>query len=336
MALTFRCRHAFKQVAAAQLPLRRFADAAKASAPCVPDFDPENGEVIFASSDTKKLVSSWLLLSLCQQRLLVDLGAGVLGQSWICRSPDRPLSRAILAAVRETAFAHFCGGESLEDCVPLAKQLQDAAGVRCIVDWGVEESCDPGAWESNADRKVDTLFQAKKILGASAAFMPIKPTSLLSPVLLERITTITEGGASKLSEDFRGQLAPADRLEVDEALSRLRRICQAAKDAAVPLLLDAEHSHRQPAVHLLAQQLQKEFNRDEAVVYDTIQMSESQNQKMYELDKFLGLPRPLSRYLAASPGRLEKAKQDNYTCAIKLVRGSIGGTPQNRFFIPNL
>eukprot|EP00439_Symbiodinium_sp_Y106_P047288 s695_g6.t1 len=256
--------------------------------------------VIFASSDTKKLVSSWLLLSLCQQRLLVDLGAGVLGQSWICKSPDTPVSRAILAAVRETAFAHFCGGESLEDCVPLAKQLQDAAGVRCIVDWGVEESCDPGAWESNADRKVDTWLQAKKILGASAAFMPIKPTSLLSPVLLERITAITEDGASKLTEDFRSQLAPADRLEVDEALSRLRRICQAAKDAAVPLLLDAEHSHRQPAVHLLAQELQKEFNRDKAVVYDTIQM-----------------------YLAASPGRLEKAlekaERDNYTCAIKLA-----------------
>ncbi|CAE7857921.1 prodh, partial [Symbiodinium sp. KB8] len=173
--------------------------------------------------------------------------------------------------VRETAFAHFCGGESLEDCVPLAKQLQDAAGVRCIVDWGVEESCDPSAWESNADRKVDTLLQAKKVLGASAAFMPIKPTSLLSPVLLERITSITEDGASKMTEDFRSQLAPADRTEVDEALSRLRRICQAAKDAATPLLLDAEHSHRQPAVHLLAQELQKEFNRDEAVVYDTIQ-----------------------------------------------------------------
>eukprot|EP00435_Cladocopium_sp_Y103_P013390 s91_g3.t1 len=79
-----------------------------------------------------------------------------------------------------------------------------------------------------------------------------------------------------------------DDPEASEALQRLRRLCQAretaAKSAAIPLLLDAEQSDRQPAVHLLARHLQAEFNVKEPIVYDTIQM-----------------------YLKASPQRLEEA-----------------------------
>eukprot|EP00913_Durusdinium_trenchii_P013504 g12680.t1 len=58
-----------------------------------------------------------------------------------------------------------------------------SAGVRCIVDWGVEESSEPAAWETNMLRKVETLQRAKEVLGLSAAFMPIKLTSILSPAL---------------------------------------------------------------------------------------------------------------------------------------------------------
>ncbi|CAK9118073.1 unnamed protein product [Durusdinium trenchii] len=72
---------------------------------------------------------------------------------------------------------------------------------------------------------------------------------------------------------------------------------------AIPLLLDAEQSGRQPAVHLLARQLQREFNTEEPIVYDTVQM-----------------------YLKASPQRLDQALhyagQHGYIYAVKLVRGA--------------
>ncbi|CAJ1425303.1 unnamed protein product [Effrenium voratum] len=200
--------------------------------------------------------------------------------------------------VRATAFSHFCGGEQLEDCVSTAQSLQECAGVRCIVDWGVEESSRPDAWDLNTQRKVETLQRAKEVLGPSAAFMPIKLTSLLSPELLESLTSALE--ATPSSQDAAAALCTED---VAAALGRLRLICQAAKDAAVPVLLDAEQSNRQPAVHVLAQELQKEFNRQDIVVYDTIQM-----------------------YLKASPARLDQALrsagQHGYVCAVKLVRGA--------------
>eukprot|EP00435_Cladocopium_sp_Y103_P005859 s91_g1.t3 len=145
-------------------------------------------EVLFAKTSTRDLIFTWSLLSLCQRRRLVDLGTRILGQSWICQKPGNPLSKVLLSSVKATAFAHFCGGETLEDCVATGKQLEAHAGVKCIVDWGVEESSDAKFWDSNTERKVKTLHRAKEVLGSHAAFMPIKLTSLLSPALLERIT----------------------------------------------------------------------------------------------------------------------------------------------------
>ncbi|CAL1135816.1 unnamed protein product, partial [Cladocopium goreaui] len=241
------------------------------------------------------------LLSLCQRRRLVDLGTRVLGQSWICLSPGNPLSKVLLSSVKQSAFAHFCGGESLEDCVATGKQLEAHAGVKCIVDWGVEESSDAKFWDSNTERKVKTLHRAKEVLGSNAAFMPIKLTSLLSPALLERITL--EVNHDPNAERGMGWQAWQDEPEAADALQRLRCLCEAAKSLAIPLLLDAEQSDRQAAVHLLARHLQAEFNVQEPIVYDTIQM-----------------------YLKASPQRLEEAldsaERHGYIYAIKLVRGA--------------
>jgi len=174
------------------------------------------------------------------------------------------------------------------------------------VDWGVEESGDATAWDVNAQNKVDILHQAKEALADSAASMPLKLTALLSPGLLERITSIIDGDASALQsmEAWQSKLSKSDAAELAAAMRRLRHLCQAAKKSAIPLLMDAEQSNRQPAVHLIARQLQQEFNvGDDVVVYDTLQM-----------------------YLKAAPGRLEDAlaaaKAGGYTCALKLVRGA--------------
>lgn len=144
-----------------------------------------------------------------------------------------------------------------------------SAGVRCIVDWGVEASqharrCVHGACTRVRSRvpelststrsarcgaqlsqlplapQVELLARAPQVLGPLAAFVPIKLSAL----------------------------APT----ADEALEPLRRVCQAAERHGLPVLLDAEQSERQAAVHRVAQRLQEEFNRQEPVVYDTLQM----------------------------------------------------------------
>lgn len=241
-------------------------------------------------------------MALCRNKSLVDIGSRILG--WAVQSVPAPWNCIFLKPVRYTAFSHFCGGESLEECVLLARHLQAHAGVKCIVDWSIEESSDSSAWDENLQRKVMTLRRAKEALDSNAAFMPVKLTALLSPSLLERVTSATENLTAPGGSDWKASLSSADCEELCEALVRLQPLCRAALESDIPLLLDAEQSARQPAVHLIAQELQMEFNvGGAAVVYDTIQM-----------------------YLKSSPGRLatalEAAEAGGYTCAIKLVRGA--------------
>eukprot|EP00434_Breviolum_minutum_P022866 symbB.v1.2.020175.t1/scaffold1669.1/size106603/1 len=150
----------------------------------------------------------------------------MLGQSWICQQPESFISKFLLASVRATAFSHFCGGETLEDCVARAKELHGHAGVRCIVDWGVEESSDAAFWDLNAARKVETLQRSKEVLGSQAAFMPIKLTSLLSPALLERITLEAAAAKDAPLRENHGWQAWLHEAEVAEALRRLRQIAE--------------------------------------------------------------------------------------------------------------
>ena len=56
---------------------------------------------------------------------------------------------------------------------------------------------------------------------------------------------------------------------------RLRTLCEGAREIGVPLLLDAEQTHRQPAIRLLARTLASEYNASAAappLVYDTHQV----------------------------------------------------------------
>jgi hypothetical protein len=236
-------------------------------------------------------------------RFLVSLGAGIF--SWAARH-DSGIFGSVLLPFARPAFAHFCAGETLKDCVAVSKRLESGACVRCIVDWSVEEREDAGAWDYNSARKAETLQTASNALGESAAFMPVKLTALLSPALLERMTQKTSAGMDHeaMMCDPREGLEISDRELLETALGRLRQLCTVARECRVPLLLDAEQTDRQPAVHALARLLQQEFNVDgQIVIYDTLQM-----------------------YLKSSEARLEAclaaARDGGYTYAVKLVRGA--------------
>jgi len=272
---------------------------------CAAKFDPDDGRKAFAGIDTRRLLFVCGLLEACRWRLLVNFGARILSGAAIQGSG---LSRsALLQVAKFTAFPHFCGGERLEDCIAVARRLEATASVRCIVDWSVEEREDACAWDENGRRKAETLRIAKEALGPSAAFAPVKPTALVSPALLERITlvlAVRAGEAPVGAIDLVTLLGNDDHRQLIEAISRFSLLCRAARDCGIPLLLDAEQSHRQPAVHLLVRELQREFNvGGAAVVFDTLQMYLRNSSALLEL-------------------ALGAAQAGGYTYAVKLVRGA--------------
>jgi proline dehydrogenase len=52
-------------------------------------------------------------------------------------------------------------------------------------------------------------------------------------------------------------------------LRRVMRLADAAAAGGVRLMVDAEHSYFQPAIDHTAKQLQREYNKETAVVFNT-------------------------------------------------------------------
>lgn len=215
-----------------------------------------------------------------------------------------PLSAPVLEAARRTVFKLFCAGETRKDLIPVARTLQ-GCGVQMIVDHSTEEKESADAWSANLLAKTDLLeYLASDELGGSVKFMPVKVTALASPAMLEDLTTAIRqrpDWAVQHTIDLSSMRDPA----VDTALTNLRTLCDTARRVGIPVLFDAEQSHRQPAIDCVALSLMSEFNSGPgpSVVYNTYQMYLNHSMSRVGRD-------------------LEVASRGGYTLAAKLVRGA--------------
>ena len=215
-----------------------------------------------AALPTSQLLRTTGLLHFCASSALVTAGSAVLKAAI---AAPAPVGWPVLAAARSTIFRQFTAGERLDEVRGVADRLA-AAGVRCIVDHSTEESEEASARQFNLNSKVALLQTLRRELPTTCAFVPIKLTALVSPGLLEKITTAaaaahgaasSEAAASPDAELRRAAstLSTAEQEDLTAALEALRALCVGSRDAAMPLLLDAEQTPRQPAIRLIARTL---------------------------------------------------------------------------------
>jgi proline dehydrogenase len=101
-----------------------------------------------------------------------------------------------------------------------------------------------------------------------------------------------------------GQALSAEmQAEWQRSVARMERMCQAAHEAGVPLLVDAEESWTQGAVDELVQRMMQQHNRERAIVYSTVQL--------YRHDRLAFLRQAHAH-----------ATEHDYHCGMKLVRGA--------------
>lgn len=254
-----------------------------------------------------RLLRSAVVLHGCASDGLVSAASSLLTRAAAGSAPPL-LARASLALARSTVFRQFVAGESLDDVHQTAAQLR-SAGVRCIVDHSTEESEAAGARAGNLQAKLDVLRLLGRELRGACSFVPVKLTALISPALLERLAAAVEAEPRARSWGMEeavaaAGLSPTEHAELRVSIDGLRSLCLAGAEAGVGLLLDAEQTHRQPAIHLLARDLMREYNRNgRAVVHDTHQA-----------------------YLRGAQSRigdeLGRAQREGYTLGVKLVRGA--------------
>jgi proline dehydrogenase len=217
----------------------------------------------------------------------------IIGTPWLTRLGSS-LTKAALALhlpvkgiVKATVFRQFCGGENIGESLVTAHKLA-ASGVGTILDYSVEGEGDQAAMEGTAAEVLRTIEAAKG--NPDIPFSVFKPSGLVPHDVLAKVSA--------------GAVLSADEATAwQRSRSRVERICQAAYDARVPLLIDAEESWTQPAVDALATEMMERYNREQAVIYSTVQM--------YRHDRLEFLRK-----------ELELARAKGFHVGMKLVRGA--------------
>lgn len=257
----------------------------------------ENTENAFSYKSDKELRQAQFLFSSMGYQWLVNVGTRL--TPWAIRA-----GMPIKGIIRNTIFRQFVGGESLEDTKAVADQLGKYS-VSVILDYGVEGGDDG---EEGFDHSMEEFIKVISYAGTqeNIPFISIKVTGFARYALLEKIDELMHRSTNTLVKRYESALRQLPASEQDEwsrVVQRMKRICRHAALQKVGVLVDAEETWIQDPVDAMTCLMMDEYNRQTAVVYNTVQL--------YRHDR-----------LAFLRAMLEAAKQRNFILGAKLVRGA--------------
>jgi proline dehydrogenase len=270
----------------------------------------ENTELAFKYKGDKDLKQARMLFSLMAKPLLVKLGTHL--TPWAIRN-----KLPVKGLVRSTIFRQFAGGETLQETARVA-ELLGKYQVQVILDYAVE-----GGDNSEADFE-QAAGEFMKVIDYAATqpnipFMSIKVTGLSRFALLDKMNSLMRreaGGLIPRLETALVNLTAAEREEWERLSSRLHTICEKAREKKVGMLIDAEETWIQDPMDALLMQMMEKFNRERAVIYNTIQL--------YRHDRL--------EFLRESH---RAASENGYILGMKLVRGAYMEKERNRALAMN-
>ncbi len=190
-------------------------------------------------------------------------------------------------AVKPTAFEHFCGGETIEECHDTIETL-GSYGIGTILDYSVEGEDDEAVFDATRDEIIKTIEHGHK--DGNVPFSVFKVTGLGATELLGKVND-----GDPLSAEEKEAYA---RIE-----ARVLAICKTGHALNVPVLVDAEETWIQKPIDRMAYQMMEKFNLETAIVFNTFQM--------YRSDMLENLKQAI-----------EVSKGKNYFIGAKLVRGA--------------
>lgn len=252
----------------------------------LPEFN--NTEIAFKYRSNSELSKAKMLFSLMSSPSLTSMGIKMTQMALSWRLPVKGL-------IKSTLFSQFCGGETMEEAGKTADMI-GKYGVGTILDYGVEgkES------EAEFDKAVPEFIKAIKYASSnkSIPFVSVKVTGFARFALLEKL----HSGAT---------LTDADKQEWQRVQGRLDKICGAAAEHHIMMLVDAEESWIQGPVDEMTDMMMEKYNKTRVVVYNTFQM--------YRHDRLVFLHQSYDR-----------AQAKGYLLGAKLVRGAYMEKERNR------
>ncbi len=240
----------------------------------------DNTEVAFSLKSDSELERAYFLFRMIQNQPMVRIGTAVTNFALKAHLPVEGL-------IRSTVFDHFCGGVTEDDCLPVIDKMF-TKNVHSVLDYSVEGKEEEESFDGALDkilRIIDFCHEKKSI-----------PYAVFKPTGFGRFTLY-----QKLSEGE--ELDVEEREEWNRVVKRFHKVCKSALEKDVPLLIDAEESWMQSAADDLIEELMEIYNKEKAIVFNTLQMYRHDRMK-YLKDLY------------------QRAHQKGYHIGMKVVRGA--------------
>ncbi|RYG31835.1 MAG: proline dehydrogenase, partial [Chitinophagaceae bacterium] len=227
-----------------------------------PKISFDNTEFAFAYKSNKELRKASFLFSSMGIGPLVQLGTRITPLAIKIGLPIKGL-------IRNTIFKQFVGGETLEDTAAVANKLGEY-GVQVILDYGVEGK----EGEENFEHACEEFIRVIQYAASqpNIPFMSIKVTGFARFGLLQKLDAAASDKSGFEGIVHTEVLSASEKEEWDRVVDRMERIIQAAASGKVGVLVDAEETWIQDPVDAVTMQMMKKYNREEVVVYNTIQL----------------------------------------------------------------
>ena len=240
----------------------------------------EDTKEAYRLKNNNELYRAFYLYRLIANNTLVALGSKL--ALWALQ-----LGLPISGLFKHTVFKQFCAGAAKEDSIKLVHRLADL-NVKSYMHFAAEGQKSEAGMDNSLEKTLETLSFSKET--QALPFTVFKATSLGPFALFEKKSN---GVAFNKEEQ-----AAWDRM-----LERVQKCCSYAKKLNVRMLIDAEESWIQAAIDEIAEDLMETFNREQALIFTTVQM--------YRKDRL--------SYLTSL---LQKAEKKGFTIGVKLVRGA--------------
>ncbi len=242
--------------------------------------DFQDTATAFADKSDAQLKEKYRLFKLLNSPFLNSIGTAATNFALSLGLPVEGLIKA-------TIFEQFCGGENIAECEKTVNEL-GGSHIGTILDYSVEGKATEADFDRTKDEIIKTIKRAKK--DPNIPFAVFKVTGIAPLGTLERLSR-------KKKLDAKSQ-AKCERI-----YKRVGEICECAYSLGQPVFIDAEESWIQDAIDRLATDMMEKYNREEAIVYNTLQL--------YRTDRL--------QYLKEAR---RQAQLDGYILAVKLVRGA--------------
>tara|TARA_B100001250_G_scaffold414239_1_gene451479 strand:- start:4355 stop:5509 length:1155 start_codon:yes stop_codon:yes gene_type:complete len=239
-----------------------------------------NKYIEYSSKSKTELYATLILFKILSNKKIVFLGKSILNFALQIHLP-------ILGLIKQTVFKQFCGGENISESRKKIEELGQY-NIQTILDYSIEGKNDENSFQNTYHEILKNLEEAYN--NPLIPFCVFKITGIARFDLLEKFST-------------NDKLSLLEKKEIEAVNMRLHNICKKATQKKIPVLIDAEESWIQHGIDELVENLMKEYNKKEVIVYNTIQL--------YRSDK-----------LAYIKEQHEKAKVGHFKLGFKLVRGA--------------